>query len=103
MSHQTKLALKVAENVLINRVSAPNKGLSEPKPATAEPIHIPEKNATIKPPKITILSGPFVVHQFYFNGQYPQAISPGISFEKQQLLRTGTFINFDGFMPPVYS
>ena len=37
----------------------------------------------------------------YFIGQKPQACSPGISFEKQQLLRKGVLIIAEGLRPPV--
>ena len=61
-----QVAPKVAENALIKLVSTLNDGLSAPKPATAAPIHNSEKNATKKPPKIVILSGPFVVSSILF-------------------------------------
>lgn len=40
---------------------------------------------------------------YFFSGQKPHAIKPGMSFEKQHVLRTGVFTISDGLRLPVYS
>ena len=40
---------------------------------------------------------------YFLSGQKPHAINPGMSFEKQHVLRTGVFTISDGLRFPVYS